>query len=194
MSSANQASMSSSAVRRFPYPGSYAIAVMDIEASIMHIEDPEVKAVALKMKPMKCLVWVNKVRCSPLVRVHLRSTTSRPSCPQTYLYVISQTLWPDSTAAVTQRHRFSIPSQSHRPRTPSRRPRGRGNVCNVFSHLPHRRPSIRTRAFSSGTCLSLYELLPLVRNGPQIAYQERPIHARHEQDRVAPLLLFVHLS
>ena len=167
MSSGNQASVTSPAVRPFPYSGSYAVAVMDIERSIVHIEDPELRAVALAMRPVKCLVWVNKVRSyAPPSCVQLRPTHSRSSFANS-MARLSNCPLPDFTTSQFQVNLIGLGLCPEDPEEGAT-----SEMClSIFPSIDH--PSGPPHR----TCLLLHELLPLVRDGRQASYQERRIYA-----------------
>ena len=46
----------------YPFPGTYAVAEIDLEASLADVNDPEIRAAAQEIRPAKCLIMLNMVR------------------------------------------------------------------------------------------------------------------------------------
>ena len=46
----------------YPFPGSYALAQINLDASLESVQDEEIRAAAREICPAKCVVLLNMVR------------------------------------------------------------------------------------------------------------------------------------
>ena len=63
-------------LKHYPSPGSYAVAQIDLEATLSKINDQGIRSAALKIQTTKCLVLLNMVRVHTISSILGRAKTS----------------------------------------------------------------------------------------------------------------------